>query len=192
MFTRNQLEQLAVSTNRKVDTEELETLINKQEDASLISPGVAAHYYRFLYRLAQLMQPKVKLELGTHTGISAACLAEGCPKAKVITVDIDDVVRKEHRRPNVTYLHHDSLQKVDLPGKIDILFLDTFHDGIRPMNEYKLYEADVADGGMIFFDDIYLLECMKVFWSVLSPVRGEKFDLPVHSSAGFGAILINQ
>lgn len=187
-MTRKQLEDLALSAQKKIEDEKVEEIVSRQEDASLRSPGVPAHYYRFFYALTKELKPDLVLELGTHTGISALCLASGCSEAKIITVDHNSYLLEECKRTNIEYRLHDSLQKIDLKDKIDILFIDTNHDGKRPLEEYKLYIENVKEGGLIFFDDVYLFDCMKKFWEEFNPDY-IKFDLPVHGGAGFGVII---
>ncbi len=191
MITKKFIEDLAISSNRQVESESLERIISTQEDASLRSPGVAAHYYRFLYKLAQEMRPKMTLELGTHTGISAACLAEGYPEGKVITIDVASLCKEECRRPNIEYLKQDSLVLPVLTDRIDILFIDTVHDGVRCRKEYDLYLPFMNRPGLIFFDDITLTNEMKGFWDNFTPIEGEKFELPIHGGAGFGVVLLS-
>ena len=46
---------------------------------------------RLLKMLATMIMPRNILEIGTYTGYSALCLAEGAPKdAKIYTIEIDD------------------------------------------------------------------------------------------------------
>ena len=46
---------------------------------------------RLLKMLATMIKPLNILEIGTYTGYSALCLAEGAPKdAKIYTIEIDD------------------------------------------------------------------------------------------------------
>lgn len=183
------LKRIAFEAQRGIEDAKIEAMVNLQEDASLRSPGVAAHYYRFFYRLVQEMKPALSLELGTHTGISAAVLAAGYPEGKVITVNNRSELMESCRRPNVEYRTHDSLQDIELPGQIDILFIDTDHDGMRCIKEYELYIERVRPGGLVFFDDIHLLQCMKNFWNSFDPKEGEKLELPVHGDAGFGVVI---
>lgn len=189
--TRQDLEAIAKTCNRPIPSP-LEYIVRSQEISSLKSPSVDADYYRFIYRLCQMINPGFILELGTHTGISAACFAEGAPEAKIITVNNKVELRDECRRPNVTYLTQDSLQKIDLQGRsIDILFSDTFHDGVVPLKEFQLYRSDMSEGGIIFFDDITLKEPMSRFWDEFVPPQGcEKFELPIHGWAGFGVVIM--
>ena len=190
MITREFIDRIVVESRMIMKSEALEAIVRSQEDASLRSPGVEAHYYRFLYRLAQETKPRLSLELGTHTGISAACLAEGNPDGKVVTVDIAPFVRDDCRRSNIQYQTQDSLTPIRFIEPIDILFLDTNHDGVHPLQEYLLYKDFMSPNGVIFFDDIFLLECMKKFWEAFIPERGEKFEIPVHGGAGFGVVLL--
>jgi predicted O-methyltransferase YrrM len=190
MITKDILEKLAIDSKRSIEIESLEGIVNRQEDASLQCPGIEAHYYRFFYRLAELIKPEFTLELGTHTGISAACLATGNPEGLVVTINNKQQLNNECRRDNIIYLIQDSLTKIVQNKKIDILFIDTDHDGIRCMEEYKLYKDSMAENGIIFFDDIYLLDCMKTFWNNFIPAFGKKFELNVHGTAGMGVILL--
>ena len=190
MIDIEKLKDLCNTSNQLISDDLLEKTICTQEDASLRSPGVPAHYYRLLYFLAKELKPKLIVELGTHTGISSACLAAGSPESRVITVDNNDSVMPECAYDNIEYRVQDSLIDVGV-SDIDILFIDTLHDGIRALKEYELYKDKMADNSIIFFDDINLNESMVKFWKEFTPAVGEKISLPVHGDAGFGAILIN-
>ena len=192
MITRQKIEELSMSDGQTLPTD-LEHLISAQEDASLRSPGVPAHYYRFLYRLVQFIQPRFTLELGTWHGQSSACLAEGFPAGHVITVNNQDELDSRCKRANVIYRIHDSLEAFayqDLP--IDILFIDTCHDGMRCELEFNLFHGSVRPGGVILFDDISLNEEMWDFWRDFKPEGFEKFELQVHGDAGFGVLIKNE
>lgn len=168
----------------------LESIIKCQEDTSLRSPGIPAHYYRFFFRLFSVLRPNLVVELGTSYGHSSACMADGNPDGRIITVNNRTELREECRRDNVTYLTQDSLEPVDLSGKmIDVLFIDTDHDGIRCEKEFEIYKDSVVSGGLIFFDDITLFDCMKAFWEKFNPEGFLKFEIPAHGSAGFGCLI---
>jgi predicted O-methyltransferase YrrM len=189
MNTRAFLEQIVVSARSKIEDEKLEEIISRQEDASIRSPGVEAHYYRFFYRLCQALKPNLVLELGTHTGISAMCFALGDPDGKVITVNHSVELMEECRCRNIEYLHQDSLDPIPGISNIDILFIDTDHDGKRCLEEFKLFSPSLCKNGLIFFDDIYLLDCMRKFWEGFEPVGYQKFELPIHGGAGMGVLI---
>ena len=190
MIDIEKLKDLCNTSNQLISDDILEKTICTQEDASLRSPGFVAYYYRFFYFLTKELKPKLIVELGTHTGISSACLAAGSPESRVITVDNNDSVMPECAYDNIEYRVQDSLIDVGV-SDIDILFIDTLHDGIRALKEYELYKDKMADNSIIFFDDISLNESMVKFWKEFAPIAGEKISLPVHGDAGFGAILIN-
>ena len=190
-MTKQELIELSESSKRVIDLAQLEAVVGQQEDASLKSPGVYAHYYRFFYRLTQLIKPALTVELGTHVGISSACLADGFRDGKVITVNNHVELFEHNRRSNVTYLIQDSLEPIQTVNDIVILFIDTDHDGVRCLNEFELYKDRVLPGGLIFFDDIHLLPCMEEFWKNFNPAGYEKFELPVHGDAGFGVLIKN-
>jgi len=189
MIDIEKLKDLCNTSNQLISDDLLEKTICTQEDASVRSPGVEAHYYRFFYFLAKELKPKLIVELGTHTGISSACLAVGSPESRVITLDNKDRVMPACAYDNIEYLVQDSLIDVGVTD-IDILFIDTLHDGQRTIKEYELYKDKMAAKSIIFFDDVNLNKSMVKFWKELNP-KGEKISLPVHGDAGFGAILIN-
>lgn len=54
---------------------------------------------RFLAFMSRLIQPKIVLEIGTYTGYSALCFAEGlAPGGKVHTIDIDGNLQDTHEK----------------------------------------------------------------------------------------------
>lgn len=188
MITKEEITKLSYSNGIRLP-EKLEEIVSWQEDSSLKSPGVEAHYYRFFYWLFDQIRPALTLELGTHTGISAACMAEGNPNGLVITVNNHEELWEKCRRPNVEYRIHDSLVPIQPQRLINVLFIDTEHDGIRCLNEFNLYQGWMAEDGIVFIDDITLFPCMREFWEKFNPVGWEKFDIPAHGDAGFGCLI---
>ena len=192
LITRKEMEEMVFEAQKLIVGSTLEKTVSTQEDASLQSPGVPAHYYRYFYWLTKKVKPQLTVELGTHTGISAACLAEGYPGGQVITVNNKNQLMGQCKRPNIEYRIQDSLELFDVPKfGIDILFIDTLHDGIQPLKEWKLWSPFVRKGGIVMFDDIHLLPPMEKFWEEFNPLIGEKFELPIHGGAGFGVVLID-
>jgi len=192
-ITKRKIEELVLKAQIKFDSAEVEKIVCTQEDASLKSPGVPAHYYRFLYTFTKEYKPALCVELGTHTGISALCMAEGNPQGQIVTLDVNSYLRNECKRPNIEYWLQDSLLPLKRPlSNVDMLFVDTVHNGTRPRNEYYYWLQYMNPEGVIFFDDIYLFDEMKKFWQEFSPMEGEKFDLPIHGAAGFGVVILNK
>lgn len=190
MISIERILQLVKESNKYVGKRPslLEGLVCSEKDALIKKAGSPAHYYRFLYFLMKETKFKIVVELGTSYGISSACLADGNSEARVITIDSQSVLRKEAKRTNVEYYIQDSLI---LPKKevnnIDLLFIDTAHDGSRCDYEYLLYEPLLAKNSLVFFDDVYVNADMHSFWEDFR-ADGVKIDLPVHGNAGFGMI----
>lgn len=189
MITRAVLEELAYSSQVKLPSS-LEAIVCSQEDASLHSPSVPAHYYRFLYALAALKKPVLWLEIGTYTGISSACLADGWRDGRGITINILEELNPECERVNVDYFYfHNSLKRIIPGNRLDILFIDAEHNGKSCVDEFNLYKDDLAPGAIVMFDDIHLIPEMTKFWEEFNPDGFEKFELPVHGWAGFGVLI---
>ena len=189
-ITETFLRELSYASQCKISNDELEGLLISEENEHLRSPGIPAHYYRFFYFLVDYLFPVRVLELGSYTGISAYCLADKNFGGLVRSVDhnSDRILEQCRKVGNIEFVASDSLNKIPV-GLIDILFIDTLHDGQRCQGEFDLYEKDVVSGGLIFFDDVYLNPEMKQFWENFKPEGYEKFDLPVHGNAGFGCLI---
>lgn len=144
-------------------------------------------YYQFLFHLARLMPSHLTVELGTWKGTSALCMAMGNPSGKVVTIDTSQgQIDPRCRASNIEFRHASSLDpQPDLTG-IDLLFIDTEHDGKLPDLELAAWEKRLNPDGVVVFDDIWLNEDMLHFWYSLS---GKKCELPLHGAAGFGVLL---
>src|SRR5687768_12136729 len=71
---------------------ELLRQINRDTHAQVMMPRMLSGHLqgRFLSFISSLVKPKVILEIGTYTGYSALCLAEGLQSnGKLITIDVN-------------------------------------------------------------------------------------------------------
>ena len=77
-----------------IDAEpELLKRMTREANVKLLRPRMISGNIqgRLLKMLAAIIKPKHILEIGTYTGYSALCLAEGAPdSAKIVTIEIDD------------------------------------------------------------------------------------------------------
>lgn len=143
---------------------ELLKSINRDTHAKVLMPRMLSGHVqgRYLAMLSKLMQPKVILELGTYTGYSAICLAEGLPKdGKLITIDVneelEDRVRGYFDAAGIT-------EKVDyrigkaleiIPGlneKFDLIFIDA--DKENNGLYYDLLIDKLNPGGLMLVDNV--------------------------------------
>lgn len=116
---------------------------------------------RILKMLTRMVQPKNVLEIGTYSGYSALCMAEGLPQdGKIYTIEINDE-QEEFTRPwfdNSPYAHQiefiigDALQVVPTLGvTFDMAFVDG--DKRRYLDFYELVLAHLRPGGYILADN---------------------------------------
>ncbi|MDE6332776.1 MAG: O-methyltransferase, partial [Muribaculaceae bacterium] len=112
---------------------------------------------RMLKMLTQMISPARVLELGTFTGYSALCMAEGMkPGTELHTVEIDDEYADDLRElfaaspggEKISLHIGDALELVrELPGPWDLVFIDA---NKRHYSEYyKALLPLVAPGGYI-------------------------------------------
>ncbi len=116
---------------------------------------------RMLKMFTRMIQPKRILELGTFTGYSALCLAEGMPEdAELHTIEIDDesedfIRRQFDASPYSSRLHlhiGDAMEIVPrLEGDFDLVFIDA--NKRNYVDYYHLILPRVRKGGFIIADN---------------------------------------
>src|SRR3954466_1918259 len=92
-------------------SDESDTLkkLNRDTHANVLQPRMLSGHFqgRLLSMISHMLKPKLILEIGTYTGYSAICLAEGLADGgRLITIDInaerEEMVRK--------YIHDAGMQ----------------------------------------------------------------------------------
>jgi len=117
---------------------------------------------RFLSMISQLIVPKCILEIGTYTGYSALCLAEGLATDGVLhTIDINTrlagMVDKYLRKAGVHDRVHQHLAlAVDVIPRIEGTFDLVFIDADKPnySHYFDLVVDRVRPGGLIIADNV--------------------------------------
>lgn len=137
--------------------------VSRETYAEVLMPRMLSGHYqgRVLSMLVNMIRPQRILEIGTFTGYSALCLAEGLlPGAELITVDIneelEDRVRayfmRSEKASAITYLIGDAMEVIkSLDGIFDLVFIDA--DKHNYLNYYNLVFDKVPAGGFIFVDN---------------------------------------
>ena len=135
---------------------------------------------RYLSMISKLIQPKVILELGTFTGYSALCLAEGLAEnGQLITMDKNVELEA---RTKAYFLESDYKDKIDfrvgdaldlideVEEKLDLVFLDA--DKVNYLNYLKKLEPKLNKGAVVIADN--------VLWSgkIVEPVGPKDKDTP--------------
>jgi hypothetical protein len=188
---------------------ELQTIVNIAErvvadpelghSALVINPWESeARYPRFLRRVMQELGLRVAVECGVYYGISTEYMILSSDDSFVIGIDwelrLETIGPIYERHPkNVIFLNHDTTSaghKVAelLDGRtIDLLFLDSTHDGVTPTKEFMQLHSELSDISLICCDDI-LDTRMIYFWNDLPGEKVELNDLHLSYgvSVGFG------
>ena len=98
-----------------IDSEpELLKRMTREANVKLLRPRMISGNIqgRLLKVLTSMLKPQNILEIGTYTGYSALCIAEGAPdSSKVVTIEIDDEMESFIRK----YFHESEYgHKIDL------------------------------------------------------------------------------
>ena len=139
----------------------------------------------WLSMVSHMIQPKAILEIGTYTGYSAICLAQGLQPGGVLhTIDINeeletmvrDYFDKAGLKDSIQYHIGNALEIIPtLVGPFDLVFIDA--DKINYGNYYDLVIDKVRKGGIIMADN--------VLWS--GKVVDAKKDKDTQAIADFNA-----
>jgi len=117
---------------------------------------------RFLSMLSHMIGPKAILEIGTYTGYSAICLAEGLPiDGKIHTIELDpeleQIANKYFRKAEIEkQLEQYFGDAMEIIPKLNMLFDLVFIDADKNnyANYYRLVFDKVRSGGYILVDNV--------------------------------------
>lgn len=138
--------------------------INRNTHLNVLKPRMLSGHLQgqFLRMICLMMRPKKILEIGTYTGYSAICMAEGLQKGgKLITIDIneelEDKVRSDFNKSEfgnqIDYRIGDAIDIIpQLDSDIDFVFIDA--DKKNYLNYYHLLIDKISSGGFIAADNV--------------------------------------
>lgn len=138
--------------------------INRETHAQVLKPRMLSGHLqgRMLSMLSHMIKPAKALEIGTYTGYSALCLAEGLQAdGKLITIDINEELHSRvqgyfNESPYAKAIDYRIGNAIDivteLTGPFDLVFIDA--DKINYGNYYDLVFGKVRQGGFIIFDNV--------------------------------------
>lgn len=138
--------------------------IDRETNLNVLRPRMLSGHVqgRILSMFSHMIQPHRVLEIGTYTGYSALCMAEGLDEnGKLITIDINEelepLVQKYFDESPFTeqlqYLIGDAIELIpDLDEKFDLVFIDA--DKVNYLNYYELVIDKMNQGGFIIADNI--------------------------------------
>ena len=143
---------------------ELLNELNRQTNLTVLQPRMLSGHFqgRVLSMLSHMIKPNRILEIGTYTGYSALCLAEGLTEnGKLITIDIneelEDITREYIQKAKmenvIDYVIGNAMEIIPtLSEEFDIVFIDA--DKSNYCNYYKLVFDKVKKGGYIIADNV--------------------------------------
>lgn len=138
--------------------------INRDTHAQVLMPRMLSGHLqgRLLAMISQMVKPNAILEIGTYTGYSALCLAEGLrPGGRLVTIDkneeLEDRVRAYFRESTLgaqmDYRVGDARQIIpQLTGPFDLVFIDADKESYSLY--FDLVIGLVSAGGWIIADNV--------------------------------------
>ena len=161
--------------------------VNRDTNAEVLLPRMLSGHLqgRFLSFISCMIKPEKILEIGTYTGYSALCLAEGLKSSgKLITIDInaelEDRVREyfdqSEYSKNITYIIGNALKVIpSLNEEFDLVFIDA--DKENNDAYFDLVIDKLKTGGFLLIDN--------VLWSGKVIAQGVKQDKDTQSILDF-------
>jgi caffeoyl-CoA O-methyltransferase len=139
-------------------------MINRETHAQVLRPRMLSGHLqgRVLSMISCMLKPQRILEIGTYTGYSALCMAEGLTEdGKIITIDVNEEL-EEMVRSNFAKSSWDSRidfrlgdARVIIPSlqeNFDLVFIDA--DKVNYSLYYDLVFDKVRQGGIILADNV--------------------------------------
>lgn len=127
--------------------------------AHMLSGKLQGNLFKMISRM---IKPEKILEIGTFTGYSAICLAEGLSEKGIlhtieINPELEDIIRKYFNEAGVSEkinLHIGNALEIipALDGSYDLVYIDA--DKENYLNYYKLVFNKVKKGGFIIADNV--------------------------------------
>lgn len=143
---------------------ELLQQLTRETYQKILQPRMLSGPYqgRVLSMISKLVNPKNILEIGTYTGYSALCLAEGMQEnGQLHTIDVNeelvDFQRKYFDKSNwVNQIHQHLGSAIDIIPSLDIKFDLIFIDADKPnyVNYFHLIIDKMNAGGIILSDNV--------------------------------------
>ena len=143
---------------------ELLQRINRETNIEVLHPRMLSGHLqgRILAMVAKMISPAYIVEIGTYTGYSALCMAEGLNKdGKLITIEFNEELKdrvqgyfNESRYTELLDLRIGDATEIlpTLESGIDLVFIDA--DKVNYLNYYNMIIDKIKPGGYILADNV--------------------------------------
>jgi caffeoyl-CoA O-methyltransferase len=161
-FLDEQIEKYCLSHSQ--DENGILKKINRETHAKILQPRMLSGHMQgnFLRMISNMIKPMQILEIGTYTGYSAVCLAQGLkPEGKLHTIDVNEELEKlvsgyfheAGLSDKINYHVGDALKIIpQINEQFDLVFIDA--DKKNYSNYYDLVFDKVKIGGFIIADNV--------------------------------------
>ncbi len=138
--------------------------LNRETHLHVMMPQMLSGHIQgnFLKMFSYMLRPKKILEIGTYTGYSAICLAQGlAPDGRLYTIDINEELedmcrsyfKKADLEQQIDYRIGNAIEMISSIDELfDVVFIDA--DKQNYSNYYDLVFDKVAKGGFILADNV--------------------------------------
>ena len=143
---------------------ELLQQLNRETNQKVLQPRMLSGHYqgRILSMISKLVQPSSILEIGTYTGYSALCLAEGMKENGVLhTIDVNEELFDLQKKYFEASLYADQIVQhlgdateiiPSLETEFDLVFIDA--DKPNYPKYFELIMERLKPGGIIVSDNV--------------------------------------
>lgn len=143
---------------------ELLSNLNRDTHLKVVSPRMLSGHLqgRFLSLISKLQKPQLIVEIGTYTGYSALCLAEGLTESgKLISIDVNEetssyaqsFIDKSDYKNQIELVVADAKDFIHtISNPIDLVFIDA--DKKNYLAYYHLIIEKLNTGGIIIADNV--------------------------------------
>lgn len=161
-FIEEKVEEYSIAHTSPEST--LLNVIDRETHLEVLRPRMLSGHFqgRILSMLAKMVGPARILEIGTYTGYSALCLAEGLSKeGRLYTIDINEELEDRVRQyfldspynSQIDFIIGDATNLIPtLNENWDMVFIDA--DKKNYLNYYELVISSVNPGGYIIADNV--------------------------------------
>lgn len=161
-FLPKEIEEYAIANSQ--EEPELLKQLSKETWQKVLNPGMLSEHYqgRVLSMLSKLIQPKTILEIGTYTGYSALCMAEGLIENGTLhTIDLNEELvdfqnkyfNKSLYKNKIKQYLGNALEVIPtLRDSFDLVFIDA--DKSNYSRYFNLIISKMNRGGVILSDNV--------------------------------------